>query len=202
MEKLSKLESQQENLLQMYQNQLKINTELRQEIEEMKQQIEDLRKGAPSESIQTDTIRELSDRESRKNNLLVFGCKEESDESNTNDQKIAQDIIKSVCPEISTDKIMVKRIGRPNAGKVRPIKVTLSSQREVRTIFFKAKELIQIPKYSHLALGLDKTANQLAEYRSLKNEMLKRIQNGETNIRIKYFRDVPKIIKVSNGTKN
>lgn len=202
MEKLENMELKQNDLLQMYNNQLKINQKLRDDIDLLKQKIDELSNTVPypSENNQLDAIREISERETKKNNLMIFGCEENnSDETDMNNVK---NVIKSVCPEINTDDLKVKRIGKKNDEKIRPLKVTLRSHIEVRNLFFKAKELVKVPKYKHLALGFDKTARQIAEYKSLKNEMQERIKNGENNLRIKYFHDVPKIIKISTESKN
>lgn len=203
MEKLENMELKQSDLLQMYNNQQQINQQLQEEIKLLKQKVQELSNTDPVTrgNNQTDAIRELSERESKKNNLMIFGC----EETNSNDEselKNIQDIIKSVCPEIKMDGLKIRRVGIRNANKTRPLKVTLHSHSEVRNVFFRAKDLVKIPEYRHLALGFDKTARQIAEYKSLKDEMQKRMDNGEKNLRIKYFRDIPRIIKISDEPKN
>lgn len=75
--------------------------------------------------------------------------------------------------------------------------MTLTSSQEVRNLFFKAKELIKNEQFKHIALGFDKTPRQIEEYRALRREMQTRIDSGENNLKIKFFRDIPKIIKIS-----
>ncbi|KAG5861288.1 hypothetical protein JTB14_003157 [Gonioctena quinquepunctata] len=61
---------------------------------------------------------------------------------------------------------------------------------------------MKILDYKTLAIGFDKTAMQIEEYKVLKVEMMQRIQKGEKNLRIKYFKNIPKVIKVPQSKKN
>lgn len=60
----------------------------------------------------------------------------------------------------------ILRIGKLVSGKNRPIRVTLISQKDVRNIFFKTKQLVNLEIFKHL--GFDKTKHEVGEYRTLK----------------------------------
>nr|CAI5818712.1 unnamed protein product [Callosobruchus analis] len=78
----------------------------------------------------------------------------------------------------------------------------MQSQKEARSVFFKTKELIKAPQFKHLALGLDKTQVQIAEYKRLRGELDRRLRNGERNLKIKVFKEIPKIINIPGSSKN
>lgn len=198
MEKLNNMEQKNSELLKMYQNQLTINQDLRNDIDELKQQVAKLSQAQRSDLDPLEAVKEISEREQRKNNLMVYGCIETVDEDeNESDEMKVCSIIKAVCPEVNTSNLQVKRVGKVNPERPRPIRAVLSTQKDVKSVFFRAKELRKIPRYQHLALGFDKTQEQIKEYKDLRKTMLERIQNGEENLRIKYFKDKPKIIKVN-----
>ncbi|KAG5877732.1 hypothetical protein JTB14_000710 [Gonioctena quinquepunctata] len=113
--------------------------------------------------------------------------------------KAMRGIMKSVCPEVNLNNLEVFRVGKKNSERSRPIKAVLPSHKEVRSVFFKAKEVFK--KYHTIALGFDKTLKQIAEYKELKSEM-DRIGMGESNLKIKYIEDVPRIITVPGNQKN
>nr|CAI5852005.1 unnamed protein product [Callosobruchus analis] len=135
------------------------------------------------QEVSRNTINEINDRETRKNNLMVFNL-EEGDNTVNCDTVAAKEIIKHVCAGLNANDIKTFRVGRPQPNKTRPLRVVMKSQTEVRNVFFKAKELKKAPKYEHLALGLDKTPAQLAAFKNLKKELETRIQSGEDNLKI------------------
>lgn len=203
-EKLDNMDNKYTELLKMYEKQILINQDLKTEIDRLKEQVATL----SSEKIigvqdpnPLKTIREINEMESRKRNLMVFGCVEHETEEANNDEKIIKEIIQEASPVADTTRIRVSRVGRPSPNKIRPIRVIMSSPQEVRNIFFKAKTIIKNKKFERLALGMDKTPQELAEYKALRAEMNERMKKGEKNLKIKYFRDVPKIIKVTMPEK-
>lgn len=201
MQKLEKMDNGNQELLKMFDVQRKINQDLRAEIDQLKEQVRNLTLHRGEEANPLQTLREIDDREARKCNLMIFGCDETaSDEDKHLDTELAQEIIGAVCPEIDTSKIRALRVGKGDQNRKRPIRVKLGSSRDARNIFFKAKEIVKQEKYKHIAVGFDKTKREIEEYRALRGEMQTRVENGETNLRIKYFRNMPKIIKISSTT--
>lgn len=195
--KIEGMEKWQMELSELYEEQKTINNELRDEINYLKNEVAQLKSKRDSSETSQSTIREIDEREAKKVNLMVFGCIENGDEHN--DKASVTNMIKAVCPEIDTSKIKAKRLGIKRNDRPRPIRVTLNSEQEVRSMFFKAKELIKNPTYKNYALGFDKTKQQIEEYKNIKAELERRLAKGEQNLKIKYFRNVPKIICIAKN---
>lgn len=207
MEKLENIERKYDEVLKMYENQVKVNQELQTEITTLKLQVQKLSTEKDETQAPLEAAREMHDRENRKNNILFFGCSETllepaTDQVGNLDTQIVNDIIHSVCPEMNLTQLKTYRLGKKTEEKIRPIKVCLNSSKDARAVFFKAKEISKNPTYKHVAIGLDKTPREIAEYKALRAQLTERLNNGEQNLRIKYFRDVPKIIKVCVPEKN
>nr|CAI5834913.1 unnamed protein product [Callosobruchus analis] len=148
-----------------------------------------------------DVIREINERQLRKKNLIVFNLTE-ADGGNTTDKVTAQEMISSVCPAIPTNNLKVYRIGKALLNKTRPLRIIMNSHSDVRATFSKIKELKSNPNYKDIALGFDKTQTQLNEYRNLKQELNRRLAQGEMNLKIRYYNDIPKIVAIPNLPKN
>lgn len=176
MEQLNKIDEKYDKILGMYNRQIQINQELRDEITNLKIQLEKIEttKGTVAPIDITSTIKEIGEREARKTNLMVFGCIEAEDgETENNDINRISEMIKSICQEMNVQNIRVKRVGKQNPEIPRPLRVSLSSEQQVRTLFFKAKELTRIPMYNNLALSFDKTRQQIEEYKQLRADEIK-----------------------------
>lgn len=202
MAKLIKMEEKYDKVLDIYNEQIQINQKLQVEINKLKEQIQELALKMGNEHNPLEAVREIDDREGRKMNLMIFGCPESSEENGLSDTQEVNEIIQTLCPEDNITCKKVIRIGKPNTTKARPLRITLNSSKEVRSLFFKAKELKKNTKFSDYALGFDKTRREIEEYKALRQQMQERITSGEENLRIKYFRDVPKIIKIASISKN
>lgn len=79
----------------------------------------------------------------------------------------------------------------------RPIKITLCEEDIVHNLIRKAKTLRDSNSFKKINISLDRTPRQLEHYKSLKRELNQRISDGETNLKIKYIRGIPKIVSVN-----
>lgn len=204
MDKLIKMESQYSILLMKYEDQIKINMELRAEIADMKQRFE-TNVGTPnvdSGTVINESIHELNQRQIRQRNLMIFGMKEETlpkgVSRNEIDTTSATNIILKVFPQAQLDSIKVFRVGRESSTKNRPMKVILDSPRDVANIIRHASELKKVDTYRGITLSYDRTPKQIEEYKNMKATMSLRLQNGESNLKIKYIGGIPRIVKMNN----
>ncbi|CAH2089374.1 unnamed protein product [Euphydryas editha] len=99
----------------------------------------------------------------------------------------AMKIIKTTYPECP-DPIYVHRLGKYTIRKNRPIRVSFSSP-EITKLILRNKTT---QKDSQIKIYSDKTIHQQQQMKELKQELERRIQNGENNLVIKY-------IKVKSG---
>lgn len=204
MDKLNRMESRYDVLLAKYEEQMKINADLKAEIADIRMK---LHNGSDSDEsptissyndLMSESIREMSERQLRQKNLIIFGLNEATPtDINTRgelDVITAKDIIHKCFPGANTQQLKVFRIGREQPSKKRPIKVILQSANEVRDIIRNVNEIKKLDKYKNISLSFDKTPKQIEEYKALKETLTARLRNGETNIKIKYINGFPKIV--------
>lgn len=148
-------------------------------------------------------IQEITERNLRKRNLVIFGVVEidskSKDERAHHDEREITKIIQYLSPDATSDNIKPTRLGKYDATKnnSRPIKITLCDEATVHNLIRKAKTLRDSDSFKKINISLDRTPRQLEYYRSLKSELNQRLSDGETNLQIKYVRGIPKIVSVN-----
>lgn len=148
-------------------------------------------------------IGEISDRERRKCNVIVFGCKETAAESNREQNQYDQQMVKEILSTLGVRDVEPKsiRLGKYDVTKVdscRPIKVTLPSELTVFTILRSANALKSSTKFAGLFISRDKTPFQLKMHNDARQELKRRRDNGESNLKIKYSNGIPGIVSSLN----
>lgn len=185
---------------------------LKNDVESLKLEVADLKKankvisesfseGKSTNSITNvlnnanDVISEITERESRKKNVIIFGLPEAEDIQN--DKAKCLEILKTVDSQVeSIPKLF--RLGKiPTNGtaRPRPIKILLTSSDKAIELMKKAKILKSIDRFKNITLTSDKTPIQQQQYKELKLELNRRMSNGEKNLIIKYRNGEPKIVK-------
>lgn len=176
---------------------------LQDEIKKLKQSI--LEPPTPTASL-LDTeriIQEISDREQRKANILIFGSDEIA--CSTNAVQIATDVrmVNDICLtlNIQDTHFKVSRLGKFDAtlpDRRRPIKVSFSSESSVYTILRNISKLRELSKFSKLSIYRDRTPMQVQIYKNAKAELTDRISKGETNLKIVYKKGIPTVVNSLN----
>lgn len=204
MEKLEVIDDKYTNLLQKYEEQMIINENLLLEIEKLKEKVTKLESEEPvaPSGHAAEAIHELKDRDYKRKNLIVFGLKEldseEAEERKAHDMGAISTMLESNFTEVSRDKLRVYRIGRREQGKVRPVRVIMASETDVRKVIKHASNIKNSPQYLGLGFSTDKTKQQLQEYKLIKEELKNRVDKGGENLCIRYIRGKPKIVLVKN----
>ncbi|KAJ3652311.1 hypothetical protein Zmor_018289 [Zophobas morio] len=150
-----------------------------------------------------DIVTEVTERQNRKQNLIMCGVDEQQVEldqvhSSKRDQSSVKDIFKCINPSFDDDNIKIQRLGRRSDTKARPIKIILRNDLEVLSFIKNAKTLRNSPEHKKVSISFDKTPRQIDYYKQVKNDMLIRLNNGETNLRIRHVNGIPKIVKSLN----
>ncbi|KAJ3646450.1 hypothetical protein Zmor_024038 [Zophobas morio] len=88
------------------------------------------------------------------------------------------------------------RLGKRNTEAIRPrpIKVTINDENDLMYFIPEAKKRKDVEYYQNCSIVSDKTPQQLAYYKEVKQQLKTRMDNGETNLRIRHINDVPKIV--------
>lgn len=161
------------------------NNSVKKLVISLNERIADLEAKKPSNTLlMQDTIGEIAERENRKNNLIVYNLPEASDRD-SDKAKIEKELNKLKGGVTVTRAIRLK--GREELP--RPIKVTLDCP---------AKELLKNKKSATgINIKSDDTPLQRQYLTELKKKLQTRINDGETNLTIKYFNSMPRIVKSS-----
>lgn len=180
------------------------NKNLRSKLNDLEQQIKN--KNIPEDSGHNhqfdEIVQEINEREKRKRNVLIFGISEEHNSGNQTRANQDKQLVNRIFNSISiseSENISAIRVGKfdPNKNVPRPLKVTVSDESVVHDIIHKAKNLRSMNNYKNVNISLDRTPRQIELYRAVKGQLSERIAAGETNLRIKYIRGVPKIITLN-----
>ena len=117
----------------------------------------------------------------RNRSLIIFGLSEEEDEQ-------LCDRVGQVFLDIGEKpRIEACRLGRVRrTGKVRPVKVTLSSATSVNQILIKAKNLKESSKYGSVFICPDRSPVQRAQHKQLVEELKRR--SGEDKLKRHFIR--------------
>lgn len=148
-------------------------------------------------------IHEVSERERRKNNLIIFNVPEVS--SGSKDDQVSADvgIVGEISQILNISAANAKpiRLGKFDASKPdrrRPLKISLPDVQTVMAALKNCRSLGRVDKFRTVYLSKDKTPSQVNLYRQTRRELLDRRAAGEHDIKIKYVNDVPKIVKTNN----
>lgn len=136
-------------------------------------------------------ITEISEREKRACNIIVYNCDEEQDVSDS--KKIIR-LLNAANENIVNDDIKTVRLGRHIDGKIRPIKVYLKSKEVALNLFKNRKKICE--NFGDVKISMDQTLNQRNYFKYMLEELNRRKVSGE-NVILKFFNGVP-TIKIGN----
>lgn len=172
--------------------------ELTGELILLRQEVNQLKCNHPTSTMDSESLfYEIQERITRSRNIMIYQ-KEESTSSNLDD-RILHDkaIVQNICSEIElvTDNFKVIRVGQwKNDGNKRPMKVIFPDAGFATEILKRKSHLFR----KGFRISADQTPMQRDQYNKLKVELKERIDAGEKDISIRYFRGIPKITKSKN----
>ncbi len=132
----------------------------------------------PKETI-SEAIRESSERDLKRNNLIIFNLPEQKNTLDENAQFL------QLCTSLKTtydSEIKIRRIGQKNDSKIRPVIASFQTFTDKMTLLTKAKEIRQFSpdnNLSKVSIKPDLTKIQQLEEKALLEELKKRRNNGE-----------------------
>lgn len=134
-----------------------------------------------------DVMHEISERQKRSCNLMIFNFPEKGEQEDGN-------AAKALILDLTSDNIPIKsvsRIGRKNKNGYRSMRVTLHNAEDVRKVIRSKRN---IDKSQKVFIDNDLTSQQRENLNNLKNEIKVRQQNGEQNLILKYVNGTPRIV--------
>nr|CAI5841269.1 unnamed protein product [Callosobruchus analis] len=162
--------------------------ELFAEIGRLKNLVGDL----PSTSAQfnfEEVVRETDERNSRKQNLIVYGLPENNVSKHVQETQ-DDDNIRKMLEVLSSDaRLNVNPINN-NIGKFGPTRPKPRPYRCIRNV----SKLKANNSYKGISLSFNKTPKQVEFYKKIKEELNRRTEAGESKLRIKHVKGIPTIV--------
>ena len=85
-----------------------------------------------------------------------------------------------------------------NQSRARPIRIKLNSVDDVFTAIGNVKKLRALNKWTNINISRDRTPMQIKLFHSVKDELKRRTDNGEKNLKILYRGGIPTIVSSEN----
>ncbi|KAI5630897.1 hypothetical protein NE865_16392 [Phthorimaea operculella] len=173
---------------------------LDEKVQAIEANVSELKKTTPEKSqpenkiySNEEVIQEFQERNNRSKNIIIAGINEQSSKDSkeraTKDLIEVKNIICHVIDDIQEPNA-VFRIGKYNPGKTRRVKVCFDNDEPVKKLLRKKEKIPEGFKFYS-----DLTPKQQNFLDQLKSELLRRQNNGENNLKIKYVKGMPRIIE-------
>lgn len=113
------------------------------------------------------------------------------------------ELVSEMCSilEITDADIKTFRLGKydpTRSESKRPIKVVFSSVVSVTAVMRNLTKLRDNPRFGNISIFRDRTPVQIQLHNEIKTELNARLDNGETDIKIKYIKGIPSIVSSLN----
>lgn len=138
-------------------------------------------------------IRELKDRDARKQNIIIHNLPESTASNSAEREKDDEVAVKNLVEEgLETEVISTKcvRLGRKSEGKCRLLKVVISNVEMKKQILRNASRLKNNEAYANVFITNDLTYQERQQQRKLRSELNQRKEAGEQDLVIKHGRIV------------
>ncbi|KAL0810529.1 hypothetical protein ABMA28_010650 [Loxostege sticticalis] len=169
------------------------NSITKEKIKNMEQEISILkstetRSESPSKSLfssHVDLILELKERSEREQNVVIVGIPEKND--------------KSFIARRTHDMEEFMKVATTLIENYRPLKICFANRDTPRLLLQKRSKL---PENTNIKIYSDQTIAQKQYLQSVREELRKRLENGEDNLVIKYNKGIPFVTKMKDNQKN
>ena len=130
---------------------------------------------------------------------MIFGLPEAEHVSVEQNTKTVIDILHELKFNFETHDIKIHRLGRfvLSNSRPRPIKIILQTEDDAVNLIRSSKTLKNSVRFKHCFISSDKTSRQINLYKELKLQLTQRMNNGETDLKIRYINDIPKIVHLN-----
>ncbi|KAJ3666212.1 hypothetical protein Zmor_001665 [Zophobas morio] len=147
-------------------------------------------------------VQEVLERQKRGSNIIVYNLPEHPAsipklERLANDKQNISNLINSLDDTVDTSNPNCFRLGKFSELRARPIKVVLQSEEDVFKLIRKAKNLSTTQEFKNIRIPFDRTPKQQELYNQLKKKLKDRIEQGESNLKIRYRNGTPTIVNLN-----
>lgn len=148
-----------------------------------------------------DAIAEMDERKSRSHNIIMHNVKEST--ADTLSQKLVDDtnkvtkVLNDIDNSVQAGIVKLYRLGKARDNKPRPIKIEFNAPSIPKILLSKRRMFKE-----NVRIYQDLTPNQQKRLKDLYVELDTRTKEGETDLIIKYFNSVPRIVLKSKNYQN
>lgn len=147
-----------------------------------------------------DIVSEFKDRTDREKNIIIVGITETNEKNLSTRRKYdLEEATKVIIPlyENCPKPINCMRLGKYEPEKSRPLKVCFDNSNIPK---FLMRNKTKLP--NNIMIYSDQTPAQRAHFQLLRDELKRRLSNGENDLSIKYIKNRPQIVKKKENSKN
>lgn len=180
--------------------------ELKSSMKDLERKVENISKSGSPKAVSGPSqlepaVQELQERESRAANILIFGVRESEglnrDERVRHENEVVEAVLQKIDRAVTRD-IKVRRLGKYDQQKIRPIRVTFPTKSEALNIL---KQKGKLSSDEGIYIKGDQTVSQRNYLKEVIAELETRTRLGEKDLKIRYINYVPKIIKIHTALK-
>ncbi|KAG5884364.1 hypothetical protein JTB14_003312 [Gonioctena quinquepunctata] len=116
-------------------------------------------------------------------------------EDNTDQEAIVKDVVNIIIPDIEMAGSKIHRLGKPSAGKTRPLKIIMPDSSKHSQLIRNNKKIQAVDRFKNVYIKPDQTVMQRGLFIRLRQELRERQESGESDLIIKYRNGFPFITK-------
>lgn len=147
-------------------------------------------------------IAEIHDRERRTRNVMLFNLIEspanDIETKKQHDQDLVRKLLTTFLPGADHNAIKNLRVGGGQKDKQRPVKLIFVHDTDAKTFLsgFSSELAAQIDqRLSPVRVSRDRTPRELKYLNTLREELNRRVSDGEKNLTIRYINNSPQIVQ-------
>ncbi|CAH0556732.1 unnamed protein product [Brassicogethes aeneus] len=163
-------------------NLIDVIKELKESVLSLKQEIQELKAEKKTNFNIEDVIKEMGERDSRKNNIILFNLSEANgsiEEKKKLDMESAVNVLNKISNLVDFSNISTYRLGKNTTSDIiRPLKIKLKSHDDAMTIIKNKRKLKSLEETKHITIAADNTPMQRDYFNKIKEELATRIEEG------------------------
>lgn len=192
----SKFDTLFNNLSQQLNEIIIENNLLKDKVQQLETKLSNVELGQANNIPQEKLFSEIMDRQSKARNIILFNVPEFSStipaDKCKDTSSFLSDLYNTIGVTIRPDSMY--RLGKPS-NKPRPLRLVLPTPNDVFEILKVKRKLLNNTKLASVRISSDRTVLQQNYFKSVLSELKSRRDNGENELIIKYFNNIPTISK-------
>ncbi|KAG5888126.1 hypothetical protein JTB14_019897 [Gonioctena quinquepunctata] len=123
-------------------------------------------------------ISEITEIKQQENNIIMFGIPEDD----TDQDAIVKDVVKIIIPDFEMTGSKIHRLGKPSAGKTRPLKIIMPTSSKHSQLIRNNKKIQAVDRFRDVYIKPDQTVMQRELFIRLRQELRERQESDSTEV--------------------